>query len=56
MAGRHLQTPIALVLAGLWGFGVHFAHRHGELRFLDRVESTTTDLRTLARGVRVTYL
>jgi adenylate cyclase len=53
MRGRHLQTLIALALAGLWGFGVYFTHLHGHLRFLDRVESTMTDLRTLARGVRV---
>jgi adenylate cyclase len=53
MAGRHRQTLIALVLAGLWGFGVVFVHAHGHLRFLDRVESTMTDLRTLVRGVRV---
>jgi len=53
MHGRHLQTLIGLVLAGLWGFGVYFAHAHGHLRFLDRVESTMSDLRTLARGVRV---
>jgi adenylate cyclase len=53
MRGRHLQTLIALVLAGLWGFGVYFAHGHGHLRFLDRVESTMTDLRTLVRGVTV---
>jgi len=53
MAGRHLQTLIALVLAGFWGFGVYFAHAHGHLRFLDRVESTMTDVRTLARGTTV---
>jgi adenylate cyclase len=53
MSGRHLQTLIALVLAGLWGFGVYFAHEQGHLRFLDRVESTITDARTLARGVRM---
>jgi adenylate cyclase len=52
MRGRHLQTLIALVLAGFWGFGVYFAHGHGHLRFLDRVESTLTDLRTLVRGIR----
>jgi hypothetical protein len=33
MAGRHLQTPTALALAGLWGFGVHFAHGHGNCVF-----------------------
>jgi adenylate cyclase len=53
MRGRHRQTLIALVLAGLWGFGVYFAHARGHLRFLDRVESTMTDLRTLVRGARV---
>src|SRR3954453_12645430 len=53
MRGRHLQTLIALVLAGFWGFAVYFAHAHGHLRFLDRVESTMTDLRTLVRGSRV---
>jgi adenylate cyclase len=52
MGGRHFQTMIALVLAGLWGFGVYFAHSHGRLRFLDRAESALTDLRTLVRGAR----
>jgi adenylate cyclase len=53
MRGWHLQTPIALILAGLWGFGVYFAHGRGDLRFLDRLESTMTDFRTLVRGVQV---
>jgi adenylate cyclase len=53
MRGRHLQTLIALILAGLWGGGVYFAHERGRLGFLDRVESTMTDVRTLIRGVRV---
>jgi adenylate cyclase len=53
MRGRHLQTLIALVLAGFWGVGVYFAHRHGHLGFLDRIESTMTDLRTLVRGTTV---
>ena len=52
MSGRHLQTMIAVVLAGLWGFGVYFAHSHGRLRFLGRAESAITDLRTLVRGTR----
>jgi adenylate cyclase len=42
----------ALVLAGLWGFGVHFGYSHGHVRFLDRAESAMIDLRTLVRGVR----
>jgi adenylate cyclase len=53
MRGWHLQTPIALFLAGLWGFGVYFAHGRGDLRILGRLESTMTDLRTLVRGARV---
>jgi adenylate cyclase len=44
---------IALALAGLWGVGVYFAHSYGHLRFLDRAESATIDLRTLVRGTRV---
>jgi adenylate cyclase len=50
MRGRHLQTLIALVLAGVWGFAVYFAHGHGHLGFLDRIESTMTDFQTLVRG------
>src|SRR5438270_13594367 len=53
MRHPHLQTLIALMLAGLWGVAVYFAHGHGHLRFLDRIESTMTDLRTLVRGARV---
>jgi adenylate cyclase len=52
MAGRHLQTLIAVLLAGLWGIGVHLAHDRGHLRFLDRIESIMTDLRVLVRGVK----
>ncbi|TIP83009.1 MAG: CHASE2 domain-containing protein, partial [Mesorhizobium sp.] len=50
MSGRALQTLIALVLAGLWGAGLGFAHWRGNLWSLDRVEATMTDLRTLVRG------
>jgi adenylate cyclase len=53
MGGRHLQTLIAVFLAGLWGAGVYFAHDRGRLRFLDRIESTMIDFRTLVRGVKV---
>jgi adenylate cyclase len=51
MSSRRLQTLIALVLTGLWGAGVYFGHASGHLRFLDRIEATLTDLRTLARGI-----
>ena len=53
MNRRHLRTLLALALAGLWGFGIHFGYSRGHLRFLDRAESAITDLRTLVRGVRV---
>jgi adenylate cyclase len=52
MMRRRFQTTLAIALAALWGFGIYFAHDHGRLRFLDRLESTTIDLRTLMRGVK----
>jgi adenylate cyclase len=52
MIARHLKTMLAIALAALWGFGIYFAHDRGRLRFLDRLESTTIDLRTLMRGVK----
>ncbi|MBR0690678.1 adenylate/guanylate cyclase domain-containing protein [Bradyrhizobium manausense] len=48
---RRVQIVMALVLAALWGAGVFAAHAGGHLRFLDRLEATLADLRTLARGV-----
>jgi adenylate cyclase len=53
MAGRHLKTLVAVVMSGLWGASVYFAHERGHLRFLDLIESTMTDLRTLVRGVKI---
>jgi adenylate cyclase len=53
MDARHLQTLIAVFLAGLWGAGVYLAHGRGHLQFLDRIESTMTDFRVLVRGVKV---
>jgi adenylate cyclase len=53
MIARHLRTIFALALAGIWGFGIYFEHGRGHLRFLDRVESTTLDLRTIVRGVKL---
>ena len=50
MSGRALQTLIALILAGLWGAALGLAHLRGETWFLDRVEATMADLRTLVRG------
>src|SRR5580692_11759006 len=53
MIGRHILTSIAVAQAAIWGFGVYFEHNRGGLRFLDRIESATIDIRTLARGKRV---
>jgi adenylate cyclase len=53
MRNRRLHILIALLLAGLWGAAVYLGHASGYLGFLDRVESTLTDLRTLVRGVKV---
>jgi adenylate cyclase len=52
MNGRALQTLIALALAGLWGTGLGAEHWRGDMRVLERVEATMTDLRTLIRGRR----
>lgn len=51
-SGRALQTLIAVVLAGLWGAALGFGHLRGEMWFLERVEATMTDIRTLIRGKR----
>jgi adenylate cyclase len=53
MGIRHLQTLIAVFISCFWGAAVYFAHERGHLSFLDRIESAMTDIRTLARGVRV---
>ena len=52
MSSRRLQTLVALMLAATWGAAVWIGHSNGYLRALDRIESTLTDLRTLARGVK----
>ena len=50
MSRRAFPTLIALLLAGLWGAGLGFLHWRGDMWFLDRVEATMTDIRTLIRG------
>jgi adenylate cyclase len=49
---RRVQIVVTLVLTALWGAGIFAAHANGHLRFLDRLEATLTDLRTLARGAQ----
>lgn len=46
-----MQTPIAMLLAGLWAAGLAFGFG-GDAGLLGRFESTLTDLRVLARGVQ----
>ena len=53
MIRRYVQTAIAVILAAIWGGIVWFEHSRGGLRFLDRIESTAIDVRTLARGKRM---
>lgn len=50
MNRRTVQILIALLLTGLWGAGLGFVHWRGDTWFLERVEATMADLRTLARG------
>ena len=52
MGHRGLQTLAAVLLAGLWGVGLGLVHLDGQPWFLDRVEATMADWRTLVRGVR----
>jgi adenylate cyclase len=52
MNGRALQTLIALILAGVWALALGVKHWRGDVGFLERVEATMTDLRTLIRGQR----
>lgn len=54
MSGRTLQTLIALILAGLWGAALGLEHWRGDMWFLERVEATMADLRTLVRGRKET--
>lgn len=44
------QTLIALVLSGLWGGFLGVEHLRGNMWFLERVEATMTDIRSLVRG------
>ncbi|MEK9283377.1 MULTISPECIES: adenylate/guanylate cyclase domain-containing protein [unclassified Bradyrhizobium] len=50
MSSQRVEILVALVLTALWGGSIYAGHANGHLRFLDRLEATLTDLRTLARG------
>jgi adenylate cyclase len=53
MNSRRIQILIALLCTAVWASAICFGQSSGRLRFLDRVESTLADLRTLVRGVRI---
>jgi adenylate cyclase len=52
MSHRRLHILVALLCTGLWAGAIWLGHTSGHLRFLDRLESALTDVRTLLRGVR----
>ena len=52
MSRRGLQTLVAVVAGGPVGGRPRLPHLRGDAWFLDRVEATMADLRTLVRGVR----
>jgi adenylate cyclase len=52
MKASRLQTPLAMVLAGVWAAVLAFGHNRGDVGFLDRLEATLTDLRIQIRGVK----
>jgi adenylate cyclase len=52
MSHRRLHILVALLCTGLWAGAIWLGHTSGRLRFLDRLESALSDVRTLARGVK----
>ena len=52
MSHRRLHILVALLCTGLWAGAIWLGHSSGHLRFLDRLESALTDMRTLARGAK----
>jgi adenylate cyclase len=52
MSRRRVHILVALLCAGLWAGAIWLGHTSGHLRFLDRLESALSDVRTLARGIK----
>ncbi len=52
MSRRRLHILVALLCTGLWAGAIWLGHTSGHLRFLDRLESALSDVRTLVRGVQ----
>ena len=52
MIRRRVHILVALLCTGLWAGAIWLGHTGGHLRFLDRLESALSDVRTLARGIK----
>ncbi len=52
MQSRRLLIATALVVAVVWGGALGYMHLGGKAGFLDRIEASLTDLRSLALGTR----
>ena len=52
MNRRRLHILVALLCTGLWAGAIWLGHSGGHLRFLDRLESALSDVRTLTRGIK----
>jgi adenylate cyclase len=52
MGSRRVHILAALLCTGLWAGAIWLGHSGGHLRFLDRLESALSDVRTLARGIK----
>jgi adenylate cyclase len=52
MKRQRLPLVIALVLGGLWGALLGYLHLNGHIGFLDRIEASLVDLRSMVVGVR----
>jgi adenylate cyclase len=52
MSNRRRHILVALLFTEVWAAAIWLGHSNGHLRFLDRLESALTDVRTLARGAK----
>ena len=50
MGGRAFQILTGLALTAIWAIALGVAHVNGDIRFVDRMEASLTDLRTIVRG------
>ncbi|XIA63825.1 CHASE2 domain-containing protein [Bradyrhizobium sp. TZ2] len=52
MSNRRRHILVALFCTAVWAVAIWLGHSNGYLRFLDRLESALTDVRTLVRGIK----